>query len=224
MNWLLISLGALNKNSASNFVSGTVQKLCLQLSLRRGHKLPAQHMLFRLAFLTACLIYIWFQSLFTHTSHTVIGDRHLFAYGWVGVVLGLGFNIVPIGGAWFLWRVKKDRLGAGIILLCIPLFAFFVMPQLFMERVEVTSKMLTHRREPPHTRFNADIPFDDITSAVELHHETGLKGYILTLKDGRVLELPANEVLTAARDTIAAHLASRNIPVTITPVRREPAP
>src|SRR2546422_884530 len=171
--------------------------------------------MFRLAFLIACLIYIWFQSLFVHTSHTIIGDRHVFAYGWLGVLLGVGFNIVPVLGAWFLWRVKKDKVGAAIILLCIPLVAIFVMPQLFMERVEVTPKMLTHRREPPHTRFNADIAFGDIISAVELQHETGLKGYVLTLKDGRALELPANEVLTAARETIAAQLASRNIPVTI---------
>src|SRR5882762_4004342 len=127
--------------------------------------------MFRLAFVVAIALYIWFQSLFVHTSHVVVGDRHLFGYSWVGLVLGCGFNIIPKGGAWFLWRVKKDRLGAGLILLCNPPFAAFVMPQLFMERVEVTPTHLSHRREPLHTRFNADIVFDEIASAVELQHE-----------------------------------------------------
>ena len=175
----------------------------------------------RLAFLIACLLYIWFQSLFVHTTHTVVGDHHVFSYGWLGIVLGFGFNLVPIGTAWFLWRVKKDRLGAALFLLSIPLFAVFVMPQLFMERVEVTPRQLSHRREPPHTRFNADIAFDDIASAVELGQESGLKGYRMLLKDGRMLELPANTVMTAARDTIAAELRNRGIPVTSQTIRRE---
>jgi hypothetical protein len=175
----------------------------------------------RLMFLIACLLYIWFQSLFVQTSHAVVGERHLFGYGWLGIVLGFGFNIVPIGTAWFLWRVKKDRVGAAIFLLFIPLFAIFVMPQLFMERVEVTPTQLSHRREPPHTRFNADIAFADIASAIELDYESGLRGYRMMLKDGRTLELPANAVLTAARDTIAAQLRSRNIPVTTQTIFRE---
>ncbi len=168
----------------------------------------------RAIFLAACLLYIWFQSLFVHTGHTIVGERHIFAYGWVGIVLGFGFNIVPIGIALFLWRVKKDRLGAALFLLFIPLFTLVVMPQLFMERVEVTPTYLRHRREPPHTRFNADIAFDEIASAVELDYATGLKGYKMMLKDGRTVELPANTVLTAARDTIAAELRKHGIEVT----------
>src|SRR6266853_6807497 len=175
----------------------------------------------RLMFLIACLLYIWFQSLFVQTTHAVVGERHIFGYGWLGIALGFGFNIVPIGTAWFLWRVKKDRVGAAIFLLFIPIFAVFVMPQLFMERVEVTPTRLSHRREPPHTRFNAEIAFADIVSAVELDYESGLRGYRMFLKDGRTLELPANTVLTAARDTIAAQLRSRNIPVTTQTLRRE---
>ena len=143
------------------------------------------------------------------------------SYGWIGIVLGFGFNLIPIGGAAFLWRVKKDRIGAALILLCIPLFAIFVMPQLFLERVEVTPSQLRHRREPPHTRFNADIEFDNIASAIELEHESGLSGYTLLLEDGRMLELPGNTVLTAARDTIAAQLRGRNIPVITQTIRRE---
>jgi len=174
----------------------------------------------RLIFLIACLVYIWFQSLFVHTTHTVVGDRHVFAYGLTGILLAAGFNIVPLGAAWFLWKVKADRKGALIFLLCIPLIGFFVMPQLFMERVEVSSTQLTHRREPPHTRFNADIAFADIRSVTELQHDNGMRGYLITLKDGRVLELPANTVLTAARDTINAELQSRNIPITTREIRR----
>ena len=175
--------------------------------------------MFRLIFLAACVAWIGLQSLFVQTSHTIVGDRHVFAYNGAAFALGFGFNLIPIGGAWFLWRVKRDRIGAGLILLCIPLFAVFVMPQLFMERVEVTPTLLTHRREPPHTRFNADIAFDDITSAVELQYENGRRGYRMTLKGGRTLELPANTVLTAARDTIDAQLRSRNIPVVVQVVR-----
>jgi hypothetical protein len=175
----------------------------------------------RLIFLIACVLYIWLQSLFVQTSHAIVGDRHIFSYGWLGIVLGFGFNIVPIGTAWFLWKVRQDRAGAAIFLLFIPLFAVLVMPQLFMERVEVTLTQLSHRREPPHTRFNADIPFADIASAVELNYECGLRGYKMLLKDGRTLELPANTVLTAARDTIAAQLRSRQIPVTSQTIPRE---
>jgi hypothetical protein len=177
--------------------------------------------MFRLIFLLACLIYIGFQSLFVQTTHEVLGERHIFSYSGVGIILGFGFNVIPIVGAWFLWRIKKDRVGAGIILLCIPIFALFIMPQYFLERVEVTSTLLIHRREPPHTRFNADIAFDDIDSAVELQYETGMRGYTLRLKNGRTLELPANTVLTAARDTISAQLLSRQIPVRSETIRQE---
>ena len=43
----------------------------------------------------------------------------------------------------------------------------------------------------------------------------------MLLKDGRTLELPANTVLTAARDTIAAQLSSHGIPVTNQTIRRK---
>jgi len=176
---------------------------------------------FRMMFLVACLLYIWLQSLFLQTSHTVLGERHMFGYSWVGIALGFGFNIIPIGAAWFLWRKRHDRFGAGIMLLVIPIFAVFIMPQLFMERVEVTPTQLRHRREPPHTRFNADITFSEVVAAVELQYESGLRGYKLHLKNGRTIELPANTVLTAARDTVAAQLGRWNIPVTPQIVRRE---
>jgi hypothetical protein len=183
--------------------------------------------LFRLTFLVALLLYIGFQSLFVQTSHAVRGDHHVFEYSWVGLLLALGFNLIPLGAAWFLWRVKKDRVGVGIFLVTIPLFAVFVLPKLFMERVEVTPTHVIHRREPPHTRYDADVAFNEITSAVEIQLETGsfstyfMSGYVFLLKDGRTLELPANTVLTAARNTIDAQLRSRGLPVAVQTVRRE---
>jgi hypothetical protein len=175
----------------------------------------------RLVFLVACGIYLWFQSLFVQTSHTVVLGRHVFAYNWLGVLLAVGFNVIPSGAALYLWRVKKDKVGAGIFLLAIPLFAAFVLPQLFMERVEVTPTHLIHRREPPHTRFNADIRFDNIDSAVEIQRDNGTTGYVFTLKDGRLVELPANTVLTTARNTISSQLRQRNIPLSVRAVSAE---
>jgi hypothetical protein len=176
--------------------------------------------LFRLAFLLACLLYLWFQSLFVQTAHKVVGARHVFEYNWVGIGFALGFNLIPIAAAVFLWRVKKDRIGAGIFLLCIPMLGCFVLPQLFMERVEITPTHLIHRREPPHTRFNADVAFADVASATELDLESGLKGYVLRLKNGTSVELPANTVLTSARDLIDTRLNELHIPVTARFVKR----
>jgi hypothetical protein len=167
----------------------------------------------RLFFLLGCALYIWIQSQFVHTTHIVAGENHIFAYSWLGIGLGLGFNVVPLVTAWYLWRYKKDKIGAAIFLLCIPMVGILIMPQLFLERVEVTSIELHHRREPPHSRYNATVRFDEIDSAIELVYEKGTKGYSLRLKDGTRVELPANTVLTAASDTIDAQLANHNIPV-----------
>lgn len=172
-------------------------------------------------FLVACGTYLWFQSLFVHTSHTVAQSRHVFAYNWLGVLLAVGFNAIPIRAALFLWQVKKDEVGAGIFLLFIPLFAVFVLPQLFLERVEVTPTHLIHRREPPHTCLNVNIRFNEIVSVVEIQRDTGTKGYLFTLKDGRLVELPANTVLAAARNTIRSQLRQRNIPLIMRTVPAE---
>lgn len=176
--------------------------------------------MFRLIFLLACLLYLWFQSLFIQTVHTVADQRHVFAYSWVGIAFGLGFNLIPIAAAVFLWRVKRDRVGAGIFLLCIPLLGVLVLPQLFMERVEVTRTHLIHRREPPHTQFNADVAFEDIAAATELDLESGLKGYVLLLKNGTSVELPANTVLTSARDFVDSQFRAHHIPVATRTVKR----
>lgn len=170
--------------------------------------------MFRLVLALACVAYLLLYTLLVRTSHSVEGERHLFYYNSFTVLFALGFNIIPITGAWFLWRVKNSRFVACMLLLAIPLFAFMVMPQLFMERVEVTPTHLIHRREPPHGRYNADIAFADIASVVELEHGVGT-GFLLILKDGSTVELPANTVLTAARETVLAEFRRRNIPVKI---------
>jgi len=181
----------------------------------------------RLAFAVACVAYLWVQSLFVQTSHVVVGERDVFGYSWVGLLFALGFNVIPLSAAWLLWRVKRDRAAAAIFLACVPLLAAFVLPQLFMERVEVTPTHLIHRREPPHARYDADIAFDEIESVVEVRREAGsfstyfTSGYVLVLKDGRVAELPANTVLTAARDTIDTRLRARGIPVRTETIHRE---
>ena len=181
----------------------------------------------RLAFAVACVVYLWVGSLVDQTAHVVQGDRDVFAYSEVGVAFALGFNAIPLWAAWFLWRVKRDRVAAGIFLACLPLFATFVLPQVLMERVEVTPTHLVHRREPPHTRYDAELGFDEIASAVEERREAGsfstyyATGYVFALKDGRAVELPANTVLTAARDTIDARLRAGGIPVQTRTIPRE---
>ncbi len=177
--------------------------------------------MFRLFFLSASMLYIGLMSLFVETSHTVVEDRHIFVYNRLATFLGIGFNTIPLLAAWYLLRVKKDRTGAGIMLMVIPLFIFLILPQYFLERVEVSATQLKHRREPPHTRFNADIAFTDVLSGIELHYQNGKRGYRLFLKNGRTLELPANTVLTAAADTVTAQLQAHHIPMTKEVVRQE---
>jgi hypothetical protein len=169
--------------------------------------------MFRIIFLGACMLYIGFMSLFNHTSETIIGQRHLFGYTNLIIILGAGFNIIPLASAWFFWRVKKDKWGTIIMLLAVPFFGGFVMPQYFMEKVEVTPEQIIHRREPPHTRFNIDLAFDSIASGTKLNYKKGTSGYNFILKDNKHVELPANTVLTAATKVIDEQLQLHKIPM-----------
>jgi hypothetical protein len=111
-------------------------------------------------------------------------------------------------------------VAAIICLLMIPLFGF-VSLQFICERVEVSDKLLVHRREPPHTRFNVDIPWDSILAATKIEREkAGLfapnfyqVGYEFTLQNGQLQELPSNTVLTRAHSEIDRVLGVRQIPV-----------
>ncbi|MBC7805522.1 MAG: hypothetical protein H7145_05165 [Akkermansiaceae bacterium] len=173
----------------------------------------------RLIFLVAVMAYVWLHSLFVTVSHTVTGGHHVFAYNATGLILTTGFNVIPLAVAVYLWRVQKDKTGACIFALMIPACVFLILPQIFLERIEITPTHLIYRREPPHTRYNADVPFAAIRSAVEQSHEQGTTGCLLTLKDGRTLEFPANTVMTAAHDTISAQLRERGIPVVNTTLK-----
>src|SRR4026207_1485509 len=101
--------------------------------------------MFRLAFIVIVIILLWLQSLFVQTVHTVRGDVHIFGYNWVPWFFLALFSLVLIGFAEFARRVMKDRILAVLCLLGIPLFAL-VSLQFVYERVEVSSKLLVHRR------------------------------------------------------------------------------
>jgi hypothetical protein len=112
--------------------------------------------MFRLAFLVTFLFVVWLQSFFTQTVHEVHGKTHLFKYNGIAWNFLVLMSLVLIGFAEIARRFLKERGTAIICLLGIPIFAFLSL-QLVCERVEVTDSLLIHRREPPHTRYNADI-------------------------------------------------------------------
>jgi hypothetical protein len=184
--------------------------------------------MFRLAYGATFVILLWLYSQFTDTVQIVRGDTHVFAYNWVPWSFLLCLALLHVAFAEFARRLLKDRALAVLCLLIIPLYGLLV-PKFIYERVEVSPDRLVHRREPPHTRFNADISWDSVVSATKIEREmAGLfapnfynVGYEFTLRDGRVHELPSNTVLTSAQDKIDRVLAVRGIPVD---TRRIPIP
>jgi hypothetical protein len=184
--------------------------------------------MYKLAFALAVLLLLWIQSWFTTTTHIAVGDRHVFAYGWLAWLFLSLFLALLAGFSWLAWRWYQDRVLAGILLAGVPLVLFVSLPQTLCERVELSGQRLVHRREPPHTKYNADIPLADIQSATEIQAESGsfstyyLFGYRLDLRDGRQIELPRGEVVTAAHETIHAALVARGIPVETEVVARPP--
>lgn len=176
--------------------------------------------LFRLAFIISFIFLLWLQSLFTGTVHVVQGGTHIFKYNWVPWFFLVLMFLVLIGFAEIARRLLKDRGLAVICLLGIPLFGLLSL-QFIYERVEVSEKLLVHRREPPHTRFNVDLSWDSIKAATKLEREqAGLfapnfynVGYEFRLRSGEVQELPSNTVLTRAQDEIDRILTARQIPV-----------
>ena len=147
--------------------------------------------MYRLAFALVVVLLLWVQSLFDTTTHTVSGSHHVFAYGWLAWFFQGLFVVVLLGFAWFAWRPMQDRLLAGIMLAGVPLFGFAVMPQTACERVELDGALLIHRREPPHTKYNADIPLAEVASVTQFKDETGtfgteyMYGYQFVMQDGR---------------------------------------
>ncbi len=178
--------------------------------------------MFQVAFLTVVLFLVWLQSRWAETVHVVDGGTHVFKYNWVPwLFLGL-LILTSIAFAAIAYKVIRDRFLTGACLLGIPLFSLLSL-QLVCERVVITPELLVHRREPPHTRFNADIPWNSIVAAEKIKREKpGLfapsfhnVGYTLSLSDGRTRELPSNTVLTHAQEEIDRMLRSRDIPVSV---------
>ena len=176
--------------------------------------------IFKIGMAVVFILLLWLQSLFTQTEHVIRGEVHIFRYNWVPwLFLILMFGML-IGFAEVARRFMKDRWAAIICWLMIPLFSL-VSLGFICERVEVSDKLLVHRREPPHTRFNVDIPWDSIQAATKIERErSGLfapnyyhVGYEFSLRNGQLQELPSNTVLTSAQDEIDRILAARQIPV-----------
>jgi hypothetical protein len=176
--------------------------------------------LFKLAMAVAFVLLLWLQSLFTETEHIVQGQVHFFRYNWAPWFFLVLISVTMSGFAEIASRFLKSRWVAIVCLLSIPAFGFISL-QLICERVELTDKFLIHRREPPHTRFNVDIPWDSIQAATKIERErSGLfapnyyhVGYEFSLRNGQLQELPSNTVLTSAQDEIDRILAARQIPV-----------
>lgn len=176
---------------------------------------------FRIGLLVAFLFVLWLQSLFTQTTQEVVGNTHVYKYNWVPWLFAGIVSLMLVGFAEIARRVLKDRFVTVTCWLAIPFFACFVWPQFVCERVELTPNVLIHRREPPHTEFNVDIPWDSIRAATVIKREIGGMfapnfynvGYELQLADGRLQELPTNTVLTSAHAEINRILEGRQIPM-----------
>lgn len=177
--------------------------------------------MFKLAFALGIVLILWLQSLCTLTERVDEAGTQIYRFSWVAwFFLSLTW-LLCIAFAEIARRVMKDRIVAVICLLGIPLFGLISLGFIY-DRVELSDQLLRHRRAPPHTRFNIDIPWDDIQSVTRIEREqagwTGPNGevtvgYLLRLKDGMAPELPSNEVLTAASAEIDRILSARQIPI-----------
>lgn len=181
--------------------------------------------MFRLLFAVAIALLLWLQSLFTHVVHTADGDHHVFAYGPVAWGFTVAFVLVIWGFAALAWKWLHDRAAAWILLLCSPLMALAVLPQILYERVELTETEWRFQREPPQTKYNATVKWDDIKEVLQIQREdrsfgeSWNYGYDLTMKDGRQLKFPSNTVITAAKPTIDEVLQQHHIPINIRRIR-----
>lgn len=184
--------------------------------------------MYKLAFAIAVVLLLFVQSFFDTTVHTVQGNDHIFTYGVLAWLFFALFLLILIAFSAFAWKKMNEPILAGIMLLGIPLVCFMALPQICYERVELTQEYLIHRREPPHTKYNFDIPWSQMAAVTEIKKEAGSfstyyeVGYRITTRDGRQYELPSNTVLTAAHETIDAELAARQIPVEVEIQRRPP--
>jgi hypothetical protein len=176
--------------------------------------------LFRGVFLLVAILAAWLFSLLPAASHVVLGDRHVFAVGWGPWLVSGAAAFLLVGLAELARRWMKDRLAAISCFLMIPLIAVALVPDFLMTRVEVTAEGLSYRRAWPHTRFNADIAWEQMSAASQRKQESpGIfwvehkVSYLIVLKDGGEKELPSSEVLVAAHEKIDQALSSHKIPL-----------
>jgi hypothetical protein len=173
---------------------------------------------FKLPFAESIILYLWLGSFIPSATHQVVGNQHVFVYSWAAKAHGIGAILLFAGAAASLWRLKKDKIGAWIFIVFIPVLGIAVWPQLFLERVMVTPTTLVYRREPPHTKYNADLAWDQMQSILEERHESGSfhtywrSRYYVTMLDGQRIELPTSEMLTAGRERIHQQAVDFKIP------------
>ena len=171
--------------------------------------------------MAAIVFLVWLQSRFDTTAHLVDNGTHVFKYNWVPWFFFFLMAGVLVAFAEIARRYLKDYFAAIVCWLSIPLFFGSVQLQILYERVEVNDTVLVHRREPPHTEFNVDIPWKSITSASKVEYQgTGPLaptpnhvGYVLELGDGRQQRLPSNTILTRAQEEIDRQLKAHGIPM-----------
>ena len=175
--------------------------------------------MFRLLMLVTFLLLLWIQSLFTHTVHHVDGDHHVFAFGLTGWIFLAAFVAVILGFAVLAWKWLRDAMGSGILVVGAIFIGGMLSPTLLSQRVELTSTEWKNRREWPHQKYNADVPWHEINHVTKVRREDqsfGQRwhiGYELSLKDGSHLEFPSSEAMTAAEATVDGLLQKHHIPM-----------
>ena len=175
--------------------------------------------MFRLLMMVAFILLLWIQSFFTQTVHHVNGDHHVFAYGPMAWFFLAAFVAVMMGFAVLAWKWLRDAWGAVILAVGAVFIGGILMPTLLSQRVELTKELWKNRREWPHQKYIADVPWNEITQVTKVRREDqsfGQRwhiGYELSLKDGSHVEFPSSEALTAAEATVDGRLQQHHIPM-----------
>ncbi len=175
--------------------------------------------MFRLLMVLAFALLLWIQSFFTHTVHITQGKHHIFCYGPIAWGFMAAFVVLVLAFALLAWKWLNDRAGAILLVVLSPLMGLAVLPQILYSRVELTETEWRNRREWPHAKYSADVPWKDIVAVTKVRHEdksfgqTWRIGYDLTLRDGRQLKFPSDDVMTMAESTIDDILKHHAIPL-----------
>ncbi len=177
--------------------------------------------MFRLGYALGVVLILWLMSLCSLTERVDEAGTGVYRFSWVAWFFLSLMWLLCLVFAEVARRFLKDRTLAILCLLGIPLFSISSLGLLY-DRVEVSRQLLRYRRAPPHTRYNADIPWDLIQSGTRIERElpgwTGPSGeltigYELALRDGGLADLPASELLAMASREIEEELTARAIPI-----------